>query len=101
MNQTQLQNQNSKSLKGFSPEIFATTLRADYRFAPVNVMTMVIIFVIGLAVHLNLNEFSYYAVAICLGSAVVFPLIMRVFQVWETAIILGTLDGLGCPEVSA
>ena len=74
--------------------MFATTLRADFRFAPVNVMILVVIFVIGLAVHLSQNEFSYYAVAICLGSAVVFPLFLRVFQVWETAIALGTLAGL-------
>ena len=94
MSQTQLQDQITKSFKGFSPEMFATTLRADFRFAPINVMIMVVIFVIGLAVHLNLNEFSYYAVAICLGSAIVFPLILRVFQVWETAIALGTLAGL-------
>ncbi len=94
MSQTQIQDQITKNLKGFSPDIFATTLRADFRFAPINVMILLIIFVIGLAVHLRLNEFSYYAVAICLGSAVVFPLLLRVFQVWEAAIALGTLDGL-------
>ena len=94
MSQTQLQDQITKTLKGFSPEIFATTLRADFRFAPINMMIMVVIFVVGLAVHLSLNEFSYYAVGICLGSAVVFPLILRVFQVWETTIGLGTLAGL-------
>jgi len=94
MSQTQLQDQITKTLKGFSPEIFATTLRADFRFAPINMMIMVVIFVVGLAVHLSLNEFSYYAVGICLGSAVVFPLILRIFQVWETTIGLGTLAGL-------
>lgn len=94
MNQMQNKGQIASVLKAFSPEKFATTLRADFRFAPINVMILVVIFVIGLVVHLSVHEFSYNAVVICLGSAIVFPLLLRVFQVWETAIVLGTIDGL-------
>ncbi len=94
MNQKEKAGQAILSLMGLSPEKFATTMRADFRIAPVNVLTIVGIFVIGLFVHLNVYGFSVKAVAICLGSAVVFTVFLRCFQVWELAIILGTIDGL-------
>jgi len=94
MNQSHKTDQIANPLKGFSPERFATTLRADFRFAPINVMILVVIFVVGLAVHLSFYDFSLEAVAICMGAAIVFPALLRVFQVWETAIGLGTIAGL-------
>jgi hypothetical protein len=36
----------------------ATTLRADFRFAPLNILALLAIFVIGLAVHLSLYRSS-------------------------------------------
>ena len=35
-------------LAAFSPEKFATTLRADFRFAPLNVMILIGVFLIGM-----------------------------------------------------
>ena len=81
-------------LPGFSLEKFATTLRADFRFAPYNVLLLVAIFVSGLIVHLALNSFNMNAVLLFIGSALVLACCIRLAQVWEAVIILGTAAGL-------
>ena len=83
-----------KSLLWLSLEKFATTSRADFRFAPLNVLLLVMIFVLGLVVHLTLHTFSPQAVALSLGSALALAVLLRLTQVWEVAIILGTADSL-------
>ena len=83
-----------KALQGFSLERFATSSRADLRFAPLNAFLMVAIFAAGLVVHLTLYEFSAQAVALCLGSALLLALCIRITQVWEAVVILGTADCL-------
>lgn len=82
-----------KSLS-FSLEKFAASARADFRFAPLNVLLLVVIFVIGLVVHLMLNSFSVNTVLLFLGSALVLASCIRLAQVWEAVIILGTAGGL-------
>ncbi|UCC73881.1 MAG: slipin family protein [Gemmatimonadota bacterium] len=77
---------------GLSLERFATTLRADFRFAPLNVLLLVAIYVAGLIVHLSLYPFSVVAVELALGSAVVLAILLRLTQVWEAVVILGTAD---------
>jgi hypothetical protein len=75
-------------------ERFATTLRADFRFAPLNVLLLVSIFVIGLVVHLQRYNYSWEAVALALGSALALAVLLRVAQVWEAVLVLGTADSL-------
>ncbi len=77
-----------------SIERFATTTRADLRFAPLNVFLLIAIFAAGLAVHLNLHPFSVEAVVLGLGSALVLAICIRVTQVWEAVVILATADCL-------
>jgi regulator of protease activity HflC (stomatin/prohibitin superfamily) len=77
-----------------SLERFATTLRADFRFAPVNALLMVAIFVAGLVVHLNVHPFSVEAVLLALGSALGLAVMLRTFQMWEAVVIFGTADAL-------
>ena len=77
-----------------SLEKFATSLRADFRFAPINVLLLVGIYVAGLVVHLNLHPFSVIAVELALGSALLLSVLIRVTQVWEAVVILGTADAL-------
>jgi regulator of protease activity HflC (stomatin/prohibitin superfamily) len=84
----------AKALAVLSLEKFSTTARADYRFAPINVLLLVAIYVIGLVVHLALHPFSVQAVTLCLGSALCLALLLRLTQVWEAMLILGTADGL-------
>jgi hypothetical protein len=82
------------SLPGFSIDKFATSMRADFRFAPLNVLLLIAFFVIGLVIHLMVNPFDYNAVVLFLGSALALGGILRVAQVWEAVVILGTADGL-------
>ncbi|UCF39265.1 MAG: slipin family protein [Acidobacteriota bacterium] len=51
---------------------------------------MVLIFVIGLVLHLNTYEFSVKAVTFALGSALGLAIGLRITQVWESVVILGT-----------
>jgi len=77
-----------------SLEGFATTMRADFRFAPLNGLLLVVIFVAGLVAHLNVHPFSVLAVALALGSALGLVAVLRVFQVWEAVVVFGTADCL-------
>ncbi len=81
-------------LGGFSLERFATTGRADFRFAPLNGLLLVAIFVFGLVVHLLLHPFSVQAVALSLGSALALVGLVRICQVWEAVVTLATADCL-------
>jgi regulator of protease activity HflC (stomatin/prohibitin superfamily) len=90
-----------KALVALSLEKFATTLRADFRFAPLNVLLLVAIFVIGLVVHLGLRSGAAAvdspvvdAVWLYLGSALVLAVLFRLSQVWEAVVVLGTADSL-------
>ncbi len=71
-------------------ERFAASSRADFRFAPLNVLLLVMISVAGLTVHLNVHEFTMEAVALSLGSALGLSVLLRWSQVWEAVVILGT-----------
>jgi regulator of protease activity HflC (stomatin/prohibitin superfamily) len=79
-----------KALLEMSLEKFATGSRADFRFAPLNALLLVAIFVGGLVVHLLRHPFTFEAVVLALGSALALVIIMRVTQVWEAVVVLGT-----------
>jgi len=83
-----------KTLVALSLEKFATTLRADFRFAPLNALLLVALFVIGLVVHITVYSFTWQAVVLCLGSALVLAVLLKVCQVWEAVVVLGTADSL-------
>jgi regulator of protease activity HflC (stomatin/prohibitin superfamily) len=83
-----------KSAGGFSLDQFATSMRADFRFAPLNVLLLIAVFVVGLVVHLALYGFNVDAVVLFLGSALVLSGILRLTQVWEAVVVLGTADCL-------
>ncbi len=82
-------------LPRLSLERFATSSRADFRFAPLNVLLLVGFFVAGLVVHLSVYPFSLPAVVFTLGSALVLSLLLRLTQVWEAVVILATANSLG------
>jgi len=84
----------SKTGLGAYLDQVATTLRADFRFAPLNALLMISIFGVGLVVHLWRYAFSAEAVVLFLGSGLALAVILRLSQVWETAVILGTADCL-------
>ena len=68
-------------------ERFATTARADFRFAPLNALLLVAIFVLGLAVHLSFYSFGVEAVALALGSALVLAVLLHTAQIWEAVVL--------------
>ena len=84
----------SEAAKAFSLEKFATGLRADFRFAPLNAFLLVAIFVAGLVAHLSIYEFNVHAVYLTLGSALVLAFVIRVSQVWEVVVVAGTAGSL-------
>ncbi|MFC1661981.1 hypothetical protein ACFL3S_11125, partial [Gemmatimonadota bacterium] len=71
-------------------ERFSTSSRADFRFAPLNVLLLVAIFVVGLVVHLNVHEFSIDAVGLSMGTALGLAILLRWTQVWEAVVIFCT-----------
>ena len=83
-----------KSSLTMSLEQFATTLRADFRFAPLNALLLVVLFVAGLVAHLSLHGYTLEAVVIALGSALSLVVFLRLAQVWEVMVVLGTADCL-------
>ena len=64
-------------LEGVSLERFATTARADFRFAPLNVLLMVALFVVGLLVHLSVYAFSVHVIVFALVSAMLLAAFVR------------------------
>jgi hypothetical protein len=80
----------ARSAAEMSLERFATTIRADFRFAPLNVLLLVAIFALGLVTHLAVYGFSVRAVGLCLGSALLLAVMIRCTQVWEAVVVLGT-----------
>lgn len=83
-----------RTMTAFSLEKFATTLRADFRFSPLSSLLLVAIFVVGLVVHLTLYSFTVQAVALFLGSALALSVLLRLSQMWEAVVVLGTTDCL-------
>jgi len=86
------QNQPSRGLSSLSLEKFATSSRADFRFAPLNALLLVGIFVAGLVVHLVNHPFTIDAVVLAMGSALCLAVLIRVTQIWEAVVVLGTAD---------
>jgi regulator of protease activity HflC (stomatin/prohibitin superfamily) len=72
----------------------AASLRADFRFAPLNALFLIGIFVAGLVFHLNTYPFNTDAVLLFMVSALVLAVILRAAQVWESVVILGAADCL-------
>jgi len=83
-----------KVLTGELFDEFAATQRADFRFAPLNALLLVAVFVAGLVLHLNLYSFSSRAVLLFIGSALALTVILRTMQVWESVVVFGTADCL-------
>ena len=69
-------------------------MRADFRFAPLNALLLIGIFVAGLFVYLRLYSFSPQAVLLFMGSGLALAVAVRISQVWEAVVILGAADCL-------
>ena len=71
-------------------ERFATSFRADFRFAPINIMMLIGICLLGLVVHLAVYPFHLEVVITMIGIAVGLAMTFRLFQVWESVVVFTT-----------
>jgi len=78
-----------------SLEKFATSARADYRFAPLNTVLLMGVMLVGLVVHVVVYEFSVTAVEYAIVGALVLAAAFRMHQIWESVVIGGALVALG------
>ena len=71
-------------------ERFATSFRADYRFAPLNIMILVGLCLLGLVIQLAMYPFNIEAVITMIGAAIVLATVFRLFQIWESVVVFTT-----------
>jgi regulator of protease activity HflC (stomatin/prohibitin superfamily) len=77
-----------------SLERFSTTFAADYRFGPLNILLLLLVCLAGLALHLSLHSFQLAVVIDVLAVALSLAFLMRVTQVWESALLFTTVSAL-------
>jgi regulator of protease activity HflC (stomatin/prohibitin superfamily) len=71
-------------------ERFATSFRADFRFAPLNIMVLVTLCMVGLVVHFAVYPFRLEAVITMVAAAIGLALTFRILQIWEAVLIFTT-----------
>jgi regulator of protease activity HflC (stomatin/prohibitin superfamily) len=69
---------------------FATSFRADYRFAPLNIMIVIVICLAGLVAHLVVYPFHLETVIMMVGIAIGLAMVFRIAQVWEAVLVFTT-----------
>jgi regulator of protease activity HflC (stomatin/prohibitin superfamily) len=77
-----------------SLERFSTTFAADYRFGPLNILLLLMICLAGLGVHLTIHAFAIDVVVDMLAVALSLAFLMRVTQVWESALLFTSVSAL-------
>jgi len=78
----------------FSSERFAATARADFRFAPLNALLLVVLMLIGMTVHLMQHGFAKEPVVFAVVAALLLVITFRNSQIWEAVVICGTVVAL-------
>jgi regulator of protease activity HflC (stomatin/prohibitin superfamily) len=76
-------------------ERFAVSFRADYRFGPLNIALVIGLCLAGLVAHLAVYEFHLEAVLTMASAALVLAVVLRLSQIWESALVLTTLIAFG------
>ena len=71
-------------------ERFATSFRADFRSAPLNIMMLIGICLLGMVVHLAVYPFRLEVVITMIGVAIGLATVFRLFQVWESVVVFTT-----------
>jgi regulator of protease activity HflC (stomatin/prohibitin superfamily) len=77
-----------------SLERFSTTFTADYRFGPLNILVLLLLCLAGLVVHVLVHPFDLATVIDVLAVALSLAFLLRVTQVWETALLFTTVAAL-------
>jgi regulator of protease activity HflC (stomatin/prohibitin superfamily) len=71
-------------------ERFATRFRADFRFAPLNIMVVVILSMVGMATYFAARGFSLEVVTSMVLAAIGMALLFKCLQVWEAVLVVTT-----------
>ncbi len=69
---------------------FATSFRADFRFAPLNIMILVVLCLGGLVVHLAVFPFRIEVVITMIGVAIGLAVSFRLLQIWDAVVVFTT-----------
>jgi hypothetical protein len=75
-------------------EMFAAGMRADYRFAPLNALLMLVVMLVGLVLHVVLYDFGITPVIYAIGAGLLLAGTFRAFQIWECVVVCGALVAL-------
>jgi regulator of protease activity HflC (stomatin/prohibitin superfamily) len=75
-------------------ERFSATFAADYRFGPLNILVLLLLCLAGLGVHLVWHEFELATVIDVLVVALSLAFLLRVTQIWESALLFTTVAAL-------
>ena len=75
-------------------EKLAGSIRPDFRFAPFNVLLLVLLMLGGLIAQVVVYEFRIEVVIFTIAAALVLASFFRVAQVWEAVVVLGTVATL-------
>jgi len=75
-------------------ERFSTTFAADYRFGPLNILLLLLLCLAGLGLHMAVRPFQLGIVIDMLAVALSLAFLMRITQVWETALLFTTTSAL-------
>jgi hypothetical protein len=75
-------------------ERFSTTFTADYRFGPLNILVLLLLCLAGLGVHLVVHAFELATVIDVLAVALSLAFLLRVTQIWESALLFTTVAAL-------
>jgi hypothetical protein len=86
----------SVTLPKISMENFSISARADYRFAPFNVLLLVVLMLVGLIVHVAWYEFEIVPVVFTIAAALVLAGVFRASQIWEGVVVTGAIATLAC-----
>ncbi len=69
---------------GDTLERFSASFTADFRFAPLNVLVLILVCLAGLVVHLAIHPFELGVVIDVLAVALGLAFLLRIMQVWDT-----------------
>ena len=75
-------------------EQFATSFHADFRFGPLNIMILLALCLLGMVVHSMVFAFDLEVMVTVIGVALGLAVLLRVCQIWESALVLVTVAGL-------
>ena len=73
---------------------FASTFAADFRFGPLNIITLLAMSVMALITHNLIYDFDIDIVIMLMISAMVLAVLFRLSQIWEVVLLFTSIAAL-------